>query len=175
MAYGDKPYGLRAISLLSLGVTPAPVTLPAAQKMKVTPRITSGELKGDDALKSAVAMVEAAEWELEAGGITLTAYAKLTGKTVTTSGSTPNEVSTFKLAAGDPMPYITIFGKSLGDGTDDIHIKLWKAKVTELEGEFIEDKFYITKCKGLAVDDGTNGIVSFVQNETATALPATRV
>jgi hypothetical protein len=31
----------------------------------------------------------------------------------------------------------------------------------------------VTKCNGIAVDDGSNGIMDVVQHETAEALPAT--
>ena len=127
MAYGDMPFGLRDIKLVSS--TGTQVDLPGAQTLKVTPRLTSGELTGDDSLIAVAAYVQAAEWEFEAGGITLAAYAVLTGKTVVVSGTTPNAYSTMNMAAGDRMPYIKIYGKALGVGIDDIHCKLYKAKV----------------------------------------------
>jgi hypothetical protein len=74
--------------------------------------------------------------------------------------------------AGTPFPYFKIYGKSLGDGTDDVHVKIYKAKLTEpLEGEFSDGQFFVTACSGIAIDDGTNGIYDVVQNETATNLP----
>jgi hypothetical protein len=172
VAYGDQPFGLRDIKLVSS--TGTQVDLPAAQTMKVTPRLKSGELSGDDSLKAVAAYVEAAEWEIEAGGITLAAYAVLTGKTVTISGSTPNAYSIMNVAAGDRMPYIKIYGQALGAGLDDLHVKLYKAKCLKLEGELKEGAFLITKCSGIAVDNGLgNGIWDWVQNETATTLPLT--
>lgn len=170
--FGNKPFGLRDIKVTNIGGT-TQKDLPAAQKLKITPKMKSGELEGDDALVSVVAFIMSAEWELEAGGIDLDALAIITGRTLTTAGTTPNQTNTLKLSAGDVMPYFKVYGKSMGDSTDDIHAKMSKCKCTELEGEFSDGEFYITSCKGVAVDDGTNGVVSVVQNETATTLPIT--
>lgn len=170
--FGNKVFGLRDVKVTNIGGT-TQKDLPVAQKLKITPKMKSGELEGDDSLVSVVAFITGGEWELEAGGIDLDALAIITGKTLTNAGTAPNATSTLKLSAGDVMPWFKIYGKSMGDGLDDIHAKLPKAKCTELEGEFSEGEFYITSCKGIAVDDGTNGVISIVQNETATTLPTT--
>lgn len=170
--FGNKLFGLRDIKVTNIGGS-TQKDLPVAQKLKITPKMKSGELSGDDSIASVVSYVVSAEWELEAGGIDLDALAIITGKSVTLAGTTPNQTATWKLSAGDNMPYFKIYGKSIGDGLDDIHAKLAKCKCTELEGEFKEGEFYATSCKGIAVDDGTNGVMTVIQNETATTLPAT--
>jgi len=170
MAFGDKPFGLRDIKVVPLP-SGSPVDLPAAQTLTWKPRFRSGELSGDDALQSVVAFVDAYEWSLGAGGISLEALAVLVGNTVSSSGTTPNQVKTLNIAAGDNMPYFKIYGKALGENTnDDIHVKIYKAKLTSMEGQFQDAQFYITSCSGLAVDGGA-GIIDIVQNETATNLP----
>ena len=35
-----------------------------------------------------------------------------------------------------------------------------------------EGEFFVTSCNGIAVDDDSNGIAEFVENETATVLPS---
>ena len=97
----------------------------------------------------------------------------MTGRTVTQSGTTPNQINTLAGRAGASMPYFKIYGKALGDGLDDIHVKLPKCKITDtIEGEFANGEFFVTKCKGIALDNGTN-LFEFVQNETAASLPTT--
>lgn len=169
--YGDKPFGLRDVKLTNMAGT-TQVDLPASQKLSVTPKIESGELHGDDVLTGVVSIVSHFEWELEAGGISLEAVALMTGTTATASGTSPSETTTVNFDAGDALPYFKIYGRSLGEGSDDIHVKLYKCKLTELEGEFSDGEFYVTSCKGLAISDGSNGIVDYVQNETAADLPA---
>ena len=169
--FGDKPFGLRDIKLTNIGGT-TQVDLPSAQKMTFSERLTSGELRGDDVTKSIVAITDALEWELEAGGISLEAYAIMTGRTLVSAGTTPSRTVTMTAVAGDNYPYFKIYGKSVGDiSTDDIHVLVYKAKLTSpLEGEFSDTNFFVTKCAGVAIDNGTK-IFDIVQNETAAALP----
>lgn len=171
--FGNKPFGLRDVKVTNIGGT-VQADLPAAQQLTGRLRLKGGELSGDDALQAVVSFVEAGEWELGAGGIDLDALAIITGQTVTDAGVAPNQTSTISFGAGDSMPYFKIYGKSMGDGSDDIHVKLWKCKCTgQIEGSFQDGQFYITKCSGIAIDDGTHGVMDVVQNETATTLPAT--
>lgn len=170
--FGDKPFGIREIK-----VAPLPsgtgVSFPVAQRMMFRERLTSGEMRGNDATVSVVAITDALEWELDKGGISLEALAVMTGRTLATSGTTPNQTITMTAEVGDNYPYFKLMGKSVGDvSTDDIHVIVFKAKLTGAwEGEFADGQFFITKMSGIAVDDGTNGIYDVVQNETAAALP----
>jgi len=170
--FGHEPFGLRDVKLTNIAGD-TQVDLPAARTLKFGERIRSGELSGDDSLKAVVAFAEAVEWSLEAGGISLEAYALITGRTPTDSGSTPSQTKTLVGSAGDVFPYIKIYGQALGSGADDIHCKLFKAKVTSIEGTFGEGEFFVTSCSGIAVDDGVTGIYEFVENETSSTLPET--
>jgi len=172
MDFGNKPFGLRDVKITDItGTTQA--DLPASQTLSFKERVKSGELSGDDALVSVVAFAEAVEWSLEAGGIDLDVYALLTGRTATTAGTTPSQTVTMTGSGGDTFPFVKLYGKALGEGSDDIHCKIFKAKVTSLEGSFTDGGFWITKCSGVAVDDGSNGLFEFIANETATDLPTT--
>lgn len=168
--YGDKPFGLHEVKLVR-GATV--VTLPAPQVLKFKERTKTNELEGADAIAAVSTMVDAVEWELEAGGISLEAYALMTGRTSLTAGATPSETTTLRGRGGDRFPYFKVYGKVLGENTDDIHCKIFKAKLSEgIEGSFEQGEFFVSKCKGIAVDDGITGIWEFVQNETAANLPS---
>lgn len=168
--YGDKPFGLHQVRLVR-GVTVA--ELPVAQTLKFKERTKSAELEGNDVIAAVNTIVDAVEWELEAGGISLEAYALMTGRTATAAGTSPNETTSLKGRGGDNYPYFKVYGKVLGSGTDDIHCKIFKAKLSEgMEGTFGQGEFFVTSCKGIAVDDGTNGLWEMVQNETAATLPS---
>jgi len=169
MAYGDKPYGLRDVQIKELPGGSA-VDLPVARVMSFSERVNSAELRGDDGVAALVGNTEAVEWSLENGGISLEAWAAMTGRTVTTAGTTPSETKTYTAAAADVFPYFMAAGKSVGDGADDVHVTLYKCKVTTLEGSFSDKEFLISKCSGIAIDDGSNGIMDIVQNETAAAI-----
>jgi hypothetical protein len=166
------PFGLREIKIKSHGTTPVTAVLPAAQTLKFVEKVVSNELKGNDRVVTTVGFVEAVEWELGAGGISMDAYAIMTGRTIVTAGTTPAQTATMSIKAGDTFPYFTIYGKSMGDVGDDVHVKLGMCKLTGgLDGEFKGGDFYVAKLKGVAVDDGTGLISDVVRNETAVALP----
>jgi hypothetical protein len=166
-----RAFGLRDIKLTPISGV-GQVDLPHAMTLTVKERVISGEMHGDDAVQAIVAFSDAVEWELEAGGISLEAYVLMTGRSVALTGTGSSEVNTVSVNAGDVYPYFKIYGQSMGDGTDDIHVKLNKAKLTAaIEGQFKDGEFYVTKCSGVAIDPGATPTMEIVQNETATTLP----
>jgi hypothetical protein len=167
--FGEYPYGLQEVKIVP--VTGSLVTLPAARQLQWRERIQNAELRGNDKTVAAVAMPDAVEWTLEEGGISLEALAAMTGRTATAAGTTPSRTVTMAADAGTAFPYFKMYGKALGDGADDVHVKFFKCKVTGIEGSFGDGEFLITSCSGIAIDDGTNGIYTVVQNETAATLP----
>lgn len=179
MNFGEKPFGLRDVKLGSWeldssGEPKVIVDLPASQKLVFKERIKGGELMGDDVVASVVAIADAVEWELESGGISLAAYALMTGRTVDATGSTPNQMRTMAGRAGDVFPWFRIYGLAVGEGSDGIHCKISKCKLTgSIEGEFADGSFYVQKCAGIGVGDSDNNNLTheFAQHETTTALP----
>lgn len=165
------PYGLRDLKIVPLP-SGTQVDLPWGQTLKYTEEPNTNELEGDDVIVATVTTLKAISWELEAGGISLEAYAAMTGRTATLAGTGSTETLTMKVSAGDVYPYFKLYGKAITD-EGDIHVKFFKAKVTQIEGEFKSGEFFVTKCSGTAIDDGTNGILDIVRNETAANLPTT--
>lgn len=168
---GDKPFGLNDLKVTNLAGD-TQVDLPSARVFGFKPVFTTAELTGDDRIVSVASRMAKIEWELEAGGIDLDALAIITGWTVSSSGSTPNQQEELQFDGGDCNPYFKIYGKALGDiCTDDIHVLLWKAKLLDMDGRLEDGQFFITKCSGVAVDDGTHGCMEIIQHETAATLP----
>ena len=173
MALNDnpKPFGLSDVKLTSIdGITQ--VDLPAAITLTFKERIKSAEGPGDDRLDTVVAVEDAIEWEMGATGLPLEAMAIMYGTTTTTTGTTPNQKKVLKRSGGVRLPYFKIYGKSLGEGDDDVHGIIYKAKVTEgLDATMKYGELMSPTIKGLGIDDGVNGIYDWVQNETADTLP----
>ncbi len=168
--FGDKPFGLREVKLVPLPSGTA-LSLDIAQTLAFKEKVKGGQLEGDDKIIDVVSYATSAEWELEKGGISLEAYALMTGRTAVTSGTTPNRVTTMTAAAQQTFPWFKIYGRAVGGAGDNTHCLLYKCKITDdIEGEFKNGEFFVTKCKGIAVDNGS-GIFQFVQNETAANLP----
>lgn len=166
-----KPFGLRQVTLVPLPSGTA-VALSAAQTLSFKEALTSGELRGNDATQAIAAIVDKVEWSLEAGGISFDAIKVLTGRTITAAGTTPNQKNTILARAGDTYPYFKIYGKVINDDGSDIHVLIYKAKLTDgLEGEWKDGEFFIQSASGIAIDDGSK-MFEMVHNETATTVPA---
>ena len=166
--YGDFPFGLRQIALYDT-VGANKVLLPAALMMHVTPLLETARFEADGHLVGAASFVAGAEWELEAGGISLEAIAKLTGGTANQAGSTPNRTLTLSQDAGAQMPYLRIAGRAVSASGGDVICRLYRCKVEALEGTFRDGEFWVTYAKGVAVSNGTV-VYEFVQQESVAAL-----
>ena len=163
-------YGLRDLKITTLdGLTQ--VDLPAAQTLTFSENITSDDLRGDDVIKATVAFVEAIEFSLEAGGISLEAWALMTGETVVTAGTQPNRTETLSRTGGKNFPWIKIYGRALGDGIDGTHLLILKAKLTSLEGNFENQGFFITSASGRGITDDSDLVYQVVKLETDAPLP----
>lgn len=169
--YGERPFGLNEIKIVSAdGLTV--VTLEASRTLQFTPRMLTGELTGSDALQAVASFIEAAEWEMEEGGIPLAAFAIMFGFAANETGVTPNRVKTMVIDTATALPYFKIYGKLLDENTGDVHVKMTKAKITgNVTWEAAYGEFVMSGLSGIAVKDGANGAIQIVQNETITALP----
>jgi hypothetical protein len=164
------PYGLNQLKVVPAGGSLT--SFPWGQTLKFSEEPSTNELKGDDKIVATVTVLEKIDWEIEAGGISLEAYAAITGRTLTNAGTGAAETQTMKASGADAYPYFKLYGKVITD-EGDLHIKFFKAKLNKIEGEFKNGEFFVTKCEGTSIDDGTNGIMELVRNETATTLPLT--
>lgn len=175
MSFGQKPFGLRQIKLENIAGDVV-VSLPSAMTMQFSERVTTGEMRGNDRTQAAVSIADALEWSLESGGISLEAWALMTGRQAVESGSTPNKQKTLTAKAGDRFPYFKIYGKMVGDeGNDDVWVVIYKAKLTEApNGSFQDASFFNTACGGIALGDVENDdqIWDIIQHETTQELPA---
>lgn len=171
-SWGQYPYGCREVRVKNGAA--ASVKNNAAQTLKFKESITSANLMGNDTVVATKTFVTHMELEFEAGGMDLDFYAALTGRTVTTTGTGSAEIATLPITGGESFPYVALYGKMLGEGTDDLHVKFLKCKVTEIDGEFKEGGFSVSKCKLVAIPDSaaSNKVAELVANETATTLPA---
>ncbi len=165
-----KPFGLNELKFVSMdGLTV--VTLPdSSRTLEFEETTVSGEFNGDDGLQAVVTQPIGVKGKIEKGGLSLEAYALITGHTLTISGTTPNRVATLE-ADSVRFPYFKIYGKSLGDGDDDTHMKILKAKLTSgLKGSFKYGEFMAAEFEFVGVKVGGKAYDSVI-NETAAALP----
>ena len=168
--YGKFIYGLRDLKVTNIGGT-VQEDLDAAQSLTFTPTFSSAELRGDDVIKVSMGSLSGGTAAISAGGYSSAAMAIMFGKTLSQSGSTPNEITTLQLNEGDVMPYFKLYGLARDEGGGVVHVILSKCKVTDWGGiDFSDENWFINSVDVQCLDDGTNGVIKILQHETTATL-----
>lgn len=158
-------FGLNEIIVVSMdGLSQA--ALPSARTLEFEEEVVTGDSTGDDQIAAIATIPVGVKGKIEKGGMSLDAYEIMTGHAYSAAGSTPNQVGTLN---GDSAryPYFQVYGRSLGDEGDDVHIHLVKVKLTTgMKGSFKYGEFFSTELefRGIKVDGSAFEVVS---NETA--------
>ena len=144
------PFGLHEVLILDEAGGHWPLPTPRAFKFKevVTTAIVEGE--GNLLVETAP---ESIEFEIEAGGMPLAAYAALTGRTITTSGSTPSEATSLRGRAAERLPNFGLQVRSLDAAGGDVVMSFAAGLcklVAGLRGEFQDGQFFSGAMKGMA-------------------------
>lgn len=176
------PYGLRDVRITPFTDAAATilaasgVDLPNSQTFSFTESEDFEKLRGDDKDIASHGKGPSVNWELAAGGISLEAYASIAGGTVTTTGTTPNQVKRFRKLITDQRPYFQVEGQSISDSGGDFHCIVYRCKATgDLTGSQEDGKFWISGMKGEGfgsnVSATLNAAYDFIQNESVTPIP----
>jgi hypothetical protein len=168
------PFGLRDVRVYPLtGETPGTgVDLPNSRTFSFSEAEDFQELRGDDGLVAVHGTGPTVNWSLEAGGISLDAVKVIYGGTVTTTGTTPNQVKTFTKLNTDARPYFKVEGQAISDSGGDFHVVLYRCRATgELSGQMADGAFWLTGTSGRALGRASDGkVYDLVQNESAVAI-----
>jgi hypothetical protein len=133
------------------------------------------ELRGDDKLIALRGLGASVDWSMEHGGINIPTYKNMNGGTTSTTGVTPNQITTYTKKVTDVRPYFKAEGQSMSDSGGDFHVVLYKCRASEnLEGELSDGSFWLTGAGGRSLPATLTGktdvLYDFVLNETATAI-----
>lgn len=171
--YGNIVFGCRDIKITNIGGS-VQEDLGAAVTAEFVPELEGGILKGDDANKGSVYYIVGGQLKFSAGQYSAAALAIMMGITPTTTGSTPNEVTTMQINAGQRMPYFKLYAQALDEGAGDLQLQCYKVKLSGMPGfmKLENGNFRMNEFEAECFDDGTNGVAKTVQHETATAVPA---
>lgn len=169
------PYGLRdlKVALLDSADTPGTkVDLPVAQTLSFAEAEEFQELRGDDKVVAIRGRGPKVSWELEAGGISLQAYAVIGGGTLSLTGVTPNQIRKVNKKVTDARPYFYMEGQVISDSGGDFHAVLYKCRAdSDLEGEFKDGEFAMLSCSGTGIGhSSTDNLYDLIHNETTTAI-----
>lgn len=165
------PYTTAALTTLAASSTDAP----NARTLSFSEAEDFEELRGDDKVVALRGKGPSVEWEMENGGISLTAYKAMAGGTITTTGTTPNQKTVFTKKVTDQRPYFKAEGQAISDNGGDFHTVLYRCRASDsLEGELGDGAFWLTSASGQCLPSLITGqedvLYDFVINETVTPI-----
>lgn len=175
------PTHVRTFGLIDLKVAPltgeTPGTLvdvPGIRSCEVTITTDVEELRGDGKVISVVDRGQGCDFTLEEGGLSMDALEIMLGVTAVDSGTTPNQVARLDIDSSLARPYFFLAGQARDDAGGDLHVIVWKAKLTgDITLNFADEDFLTPGMDGRGVGRTADDLmVSIIQHETAVALVA---
>lgn len=182
-SYGAPQFGLSDVKVATYNATDdyaTAVDVPSVQMLGVSLQQVSAQLEGDDQITDSQSSAIGTETRLRFGSVSLAALEVMLGQSISSSGSSPNQVQQIKMSGGDKMPYFGIVGRAdATQGSGDTQVFIPKCKimgdVTLASLEY--GQYAIPEMTVQAVDDTTYGLVIVIEEETAAAvaIPPTNV
>ena len=172
VTYGHTVASLSDLKVTNIGGT-TQEDLDVAMELTFTPEIREHKWVGDDRNKAYASTLLGGRATISSGAISSAALAIITGQSLSTTSTSPTEVTELQLDAGTRFPYFKVYGVAPDEGTGDLQVLLYKVKLASglefslKDGELVTPGFEVE-----VLDDGTHGVFELIQHETATAVPA---
>lgn len=177
------PYGIRDAKLTPYTdaqgtvLDTESVDLPNMQTLSFSESEEFQELRGDDKLITTRGQGAQVEWSLEAGGISIKAWAIMSGGSVIESGLTPNRKIILRKKATDARPFFRIDGRIVSDSGGDIHVRIYRCRCNDtIEGDFADGEFFVTNASGVGLpllDDTNDYLYDIIRHESPQVLTLT--
>jgi len=145
--------------------------------IKVDYDVATAERKGDEKTIAFSSNIMAADVTLDDVAFAdLSTLAALLGQSISTSGTTPDQISSLKITAGE-LPYFKLECKSksvemkgTGDAVNDVHLVIYKLKISDISKQVKMGDYWSVslKCKAIPDPDNNNAIAEIKAYETAT-------
>ena len=144
------------------------------QELALTPKVNMQELRAKGEIISVYSRLESIPFTFTNATMGMDVLAVLTGADAPTAGgTTPNQTQTLNIETAGLLPYFKFEGKinyveSPGGDVGDVHIILWKCKLTDWKFSLTQDGFASVSGGGTALATVNTGyVMSLVANETA--------
>lgn len=172
-SYGKFVSGLADLKVTKLDGS-VQEDLDAAQEMSVVIVQESATLEGDDKIKATKSKITSIQGKVTAGSVSSAALGIILGAAPSTTGTTPNRVTTITITPSTKLPYFKIYGLGEDDMTGAFQIICYKVKVSgNIEFKLASgmDQWVTPGFDFEGVENDSGDLVRFIQQETATALP----
>lgn len=117
------------------------ILVPGTTKLGIKPEMVSAELEGEGTLLDVFSKMKSAEVSIDLAYLNMQLAAILTGVTVATTGTTPNQVTTMDVTKNSRPKWFKIEGRWMypGLGLGSVNFTLYKCKATDPGAIEIED------------------------------------
>ena len=149
------------------------VDIPGIQRIDLSPNFTEKGLKGDGKILDYFIQLDTIGFSFDSAKMDLDALAILEGGSLTTSGTSPNEVHTYSVSADSTPKYFKLEGKAdyTGGESGDFHFTLFKCRANSVTVEYKTQDYAIVSATGIAIPTTNDGkIKEYKVNETAAAI-----
>lgn len=177
------PYGVRDCKLTPYNDAQGSVLdnesidLPNMQTLTFSEKEEFQELRGDDKLITTRGKGAQVDWSIEAGGMSVKAWAVLTGADVIEAGLTPNRKIILRKKATTTRPFFRIDGRIVSDSGGDVHVRIYRCRCNDsIQGDFKDGEFFVTSAGGVGLpllDDTNDLLYDIIRHETPTVLTLT--
>jgi hypothetical protein len=165
----------------------AGLDVPGIASVTVNPNIVSAELKGDARIIAVRGRTDRVSFSGTYGKLSGDVMGVILGSSTTDSGTTPNQLATFRLKSPAALPYFKIEFQiqDVEEGLGDLRVVLYKCKLTggtllgtssdnfgqpTFDADAIAINGTLTNVNGVAGPD-VGAIGDWILRETAVALP----
>ena len=140
MAIGAYPFALEEVYVTSrCGTAQA---LLCANELTLQPEYENKELRCGTKTVASASYIRKLTGSIDFGGVAFEALAIMLGQTVTTYARGGGSARSLLLACDKRPCYFSLYGKAVGDECDDLHVRLFKVKLTSgPELKFSGDNF----------------------------------
>jgi len=176
MTYGELPFGCRdcKVTPWTTGALGTAVDVPRIRTVEMNVTRDSTDLEGDDVKIATHTFGRGLAGSIEAGGVNIACRMVLEGGTMTTLGSNPARITTYKVLGDQAEGYFKLEAQMYGDDSGDMHFIAWKAKATNGPNfSAAQGEFGLTNCDLEAIYDDSvtpSRLYHIVQNETITPI-----
>jgi hypothetical protein len=153
------------------------VDLPYMQHLNFTEAEEFAELRGDDKVITTRGKGSTVNWDLEAGGLEVPAWAVITGGDVIETGLTPNRVQEIRKRATHQRPWFRIDGKIISDSGGDVLVRIYRCRANgNIQANFQDGNFQTSQIAGVGLpllDDTNDLLYSIFRRETTSEISLT--
>ena len=170
-ADGKRPFGLSDVKFTPAGGGSL-TDVPIAKSLDWSIEYEEQELTGDDAVAATRYYNQKVTGTVEHGGIHPALVAAITGGTTTTTGTGSTTKTVVAVKGASRAPYVKLEGQAKSDdGTNsDFHVVIYQARFTNPSWTLEEGTWLLTSADFTGIPDGSDNLVDFVWNSTATAI-----